>query len=370
MQNLDEIQPYVAIEPFDYPAYFKNYSIEEKLKTLSLLMKELNENSFNGEIMSDTYNSFIRIGAETINFVKNYMKTSKIIKYVNLDYKEVKEIDCKGVTNVLLLSDNRIATTSFNDNIIRIWILNGVQIQNVLKGHFKAIVSIDKIPKKEEIVSFSLDKRIIIWNYQSGNMLKIINTNFNSIVVISELEFIGAADSKISIIDTHSCERNKPFIISQTSINSNPIGYIVKLEDHLIACAGLDKIITIFNYKTLSISFVLKGHKAEVLDVVKMSESSKIIASSSKDNSILTWDYITGNLLKSINTGTILLKLLRIDSSTLLSTGDQTIIWDIKTGVRIRKLPLLKNTCSTAVIKDNEIIAIGQKDSILKIFHK
>jgi WD40 repeat protein len=200
------------------------------------------------------------------------------------------------------------------------------------------------------VVSAGLDCLLIFSNYQTGEIIKTINTDNSFVFDISIREyedgiFIATAsqDGVIRIYDANNefqCIRE----LKQSSIGVCEIVWAVQLfSDRLkrmpyCISAGATKIIHVTNWKTGDELFSLSGHK-EGIRCLAISEDG-VIASGSNDHSVKLWSFSQQKFIQTLrgHTAEVNAVVFVPFHPYLLTACENNLfrIWNYGTGERIR----------------------------------
>ncbi|MFT4600168.1 MAG: WD40 repeat protein [Arenicella sp.] len=149
---------------------------------------------------------------------------------------------------------------------ISIWDLEKNEIKGVLKGHTGIITSVDFHPTLPLVVSTSYDQTTRIWDLKTMEEVKKFD---DQIICISEAKF--SPDGK------------------------------------LMASASWDKTILVRDVETWAVKYKLEGHK-NMITSIDFNAESTILASaagnnavSEFDNSIISWDMVSGQKICQMN---------------------------------------------------------------------
>jgi len=117
----------------------------------------------------------------------------------------------------------------------------------------------------------------------------------------------------------------------------------------------------------------LTGHSGDVFSVA-ISQDGRTLASGSRDNTIKTWNLVTGQLIQTLSghSDSVYSVAISQDGRTLASgSGDDTIkIWNLATGQQIRTLSGHSGrVLSVAISPDGRILASSSNDNTIKIWN-
>ena len=168
----------------------------------------------------------------------------------------------------------------------------------VLSGHTEKIHSIAYSPDGEIIATYSDDSTIRLWNPNSGQLLRVIDT------------------------------------IHGAGLEFSPDGSI------LASGGGNEKVINLWNPETGALFRVLNVHHAFIGDIA-FSPQGDILATGSRDGHIDIWNPKTGELIRSWDAGDLDGLSFSPDGSLIASGGYKDLsvnVWNSNTGTLIHKL--------------------------------
>jgi eukaryotic-like serine/threonine-protein kinase len=143
-------------------------------------------------------------------------------------------------------------------------------------------------------------------------------------------------------------------------------------DDETLATAGNDKIVRLFNAKTLTSRLDLEGHKGPV-NGLSFDHDGRRLASVGWDGTVRIWDTRSGHLLKSwaAHEGDIWSVVYSPDGSKLATGGfDGAVkLWNAETGERLATYLGHKLAIHTlAFNRDGTLLASGARDGSVRIW--
>lgn len=140
----------------------------------------------------------------------------------------------------------------------------------------------------------------------------------------------------------------------------------------LVAGAGDDKAVHVWDAQTLILKARLEGHQG-VINSIAFSSNSRLIASGSSDRTIKVWNSDDGSLLYTLtgHTGKVLFIAFSPDGRSLASgSEDQSIrLWDLTTGREVvTMLGHNGEVWAVAFSPDGTVLASASKDQTIKIW--
>ncbi|MGC0120028.1 TIR domain-containing protein [Pseudoalteromonas piscicida] len=209
-------------------------------------------------------------------------------------------------------NNNTLATTS-KDRTIKIWNVNTGAVMHTLLGHTSSINNVAYSPNGLLLVSASNDKTLKLWNVNTGKLVRTFNGHLSS---VNDVTFNTTGDFIVSASD------DKTIQVWDTS-SGNLINTFTKDLD----CADCLYVLGKDSKKELEKHF-------DSVTSVAISPDSKIIASGSKDETIMLWDFASGKLIRKLigHNGAINSIDFSPDGRTLVSGSDdkKIMIWDVE----------------------------------------
>ena len=230
------------------------------------------------------------------------------------------------------------------DKTIRFWDASTGELLKTLTGHTEVVNAVMYAPDGKTVVSMShYDGTIRFWDAETAKPLKMITGHTGSYgrsVAFSPdgqmLAYNGMPDHTISLRDVQSGQLLKILTGHTDIVNSVRFSP----DSSVLASGGWDGSIRLWDVATGQLQKTIRGHEKGVPSIVYSQDSSTFI-SGSWDNTIRIWDVDTGKPLRTItaniteleNEGVNALSLSP-DGQTIASATDEPVIrlWDVHTG--------------------------------------
>ncbi len=226
-------------------------------------------------------------------------------------------------------------------------------------------------------VSLLEDQRIVLWNPDTGHVIRILDTPGEPIqrstLVISEdgeRVTVATTDQHLLVWNTDTGS----FVKFTHSIHSENILSTAISSDHRwIASGGRDNQIVIWNADTGQMLHTLQAHDDYVSALV-FSSDNRFLLSASWDNTIKLWEVDTGKLIRLFigHTGTVSDIAFSPDGKQIISGsyGGTVRVWDIERGLEIRRFSGTLDLVQSVGFSENGRLAFSiDSGGILYIWH-
>ena len=201
----------------------------------------------------------------------------------------------RGSVNTLLYSpDGAILASGDSKGFIHLWEVATRQQKHVLKGHTSNIYSVAFSPDGRTLASAEQDKKIHLWDVQTGERKKTItdHTHYVSSVLFSpdgKTLVSGSWDRTIRFWDAHTAEHKKTFVWDTiATLAVSPDGETLA-SGSVFSRQNSTNPICVWDVKTGEKKKTFMGHTASIPGLL-FSSDGKILASASRDGTILLWD--------------------------------------------------------------------------------
>ncbi len=256
----------------------------------------------------------------------------KNIKLWNLNGKELQIFKGhnEAVRSISFSRDGKSLISASLDCTVRQWHIDN-RAQQILHGHSAAVRSVTFSPDGKRIASGSLDDQIKIWDLQGNELQTIAGENDVLSVCFSpdgESLLVGSGDSAISLwsVKGDRCSLQQTFTGHSTAVWTVDFSR----DGQKLVSGSSDKSVKLWQLDGTELA-TFKGHKSTVW-TVRFSPDGQIIASGSGDDSIKLWN-IDGKELKTLNghRGAVWSVSFSPDGQYILSgSADSTLkLWSI-----------------------------------------
>lgn len=279
------------------------------------------------------------------------------------------------VTSVAISPNGQTLVSGSLDDKIKIWNFQTGELIQTLSGHSKAVNTVAISPNGQILVSGSDDRTIKIWNLFTGSPLRTLTDHTREVSSVA----IGA--DGLTLASGSQDRTIKLWKLGSGSLRGtllSPAGMIksvaISPNGEILASGGLDKQIKLWSVDNGKLIRTLSGHFNSVYSVA-ISPDGKIIASGSKDKTIKLWDMSTGELIRTMSEHSEAVNSVAIsaDCKRLVSgSSDKTVkLWNITSGELLYTLAGHNNQVSSVAISaDGQSIVSGSSDNTINIWQK
>nr|WP_322712703.1 NACHT domain-containing protein [Nostoc sp. ChiSLP03a]MDZ8213917.1 NACHT domain-containing protein [Nostoc sp. ChiSLP03a] len=274
-----------------------------------------------------------------------------------------------GLHSVAFSPDAKLLISSDN-NTVKLWDVKTGKCLNTLQGYFNRINSVIFSPNNSILASGSNDRKIRLWNSDTGKF-KILPTTgqVDSVVFNPNGKLLANGDFKIvKLWDVGNCK----LLNCLQGHTGNVKSTAISMDGETLASGCSQGTVKLWNIFTGQCLNTLYGHTHWVISVAFNSDG-KILASGSYDHSIILWNTKTGERLYTLEGHKNSVSSVAFASKgELIASGsfDHTIkLWNVRNGICIRTLDGHSNWVKSVAFSPNgETIVSGSSDHTLKVW--
>jgi WD40 repeat protein len=244
-------------------------------------------------------------------------------------------------------------------------------------GHTDLVDFIAISPDERTILSASSDDTLILWNIETGQILRRFEYNSDLTFVVfspdGRTAISGGRDTTIVLWDVKTGD-----IIRRFTEYENEIYQIAFSPDGRTILAGGkgdDSSVVQLDIETGQIIRRFEGHEGNVEGIEFVLDGSAFLSMSS-DGVLILWDFETGGIIYQMNVnlenlevtiGSVRILAISPDGLTAVS-GDENfgiMLWDLSTGTLLRNYQISGGANAVTFHPDNGRILIGTTTGIL-----
>ena len=211
------------------------------------------------------------------------------------------------------------------------------QLDSYLQGHTGAVRLLAFSPDGGLLASADKDSTVTLWDVKQRQVLKTFSYQVEHLSFSPDGNLLMASEDKTVIWDVK--QQKKSEILHEHADMDSP--FLLSQDGSLLASASKDNTILLWDVKQPQKFETLRGHEGKVLHLA-FSPDGSLLASASDDNTIILWDVKQPQKFEALrgHEGKVLHLAFSPDGSVLASTGgDNTIIlWDVKQRQKVRTL--------------------------------
>ncbi len=264
-------------------------------------------------------------------------------------------------------SDDGSLLAAAGDRKIVLWNMPDGQPRGTL-AHKQYTMSVAFLPGSHTLACGGRDERegVIIWDAESGKRQREIKNTLRPVAFSPDGKYLATGHLRgVQIID----EQDNPKLLP----NAREIRALaVSLDNRLLASAGDDTVVRVWDTQSGQLLYALTGHE----DIVRSLAFSRegLLASGSRDETIRLWDGATGQFLRAFETHSNVADGPRSgvtsldfspDGKTLISGHENNAVnlWDVNTG-KVKRTLLGHSGAIIAVAfsPDGQAVATAGKD--------
>jgi WD40 repeat protein/class 3 adenylate cyclase len=229
------------------------------------------------------------------------------------------------VNSVSISADQSRVSAGCSDAKIRIWDVNSGEIVQILQSRSTNTSSVRFSPTGRTLIASSTDGNVECWDWQRGNLIQralISARGINAVLVSPDGRTLVTAGGNIV---QHPDNVVKLWGLTDAGIgkdamqvcsgHTNGVFAVAATSDFdLLASAGMDQTIRVWERSSGSLRAILKGHTSTVTSIA-ISANKRFIASGSIDRTFRLWRLDDGSLIREFGAD-------RVNSVLFAPAGD------------------------------------------------
>ena len=223
--------------------------------------------------------------------------TYKEIALMTEDWENISPIAMNRIT--FSQDGSTLATISptygsSTDVRVRIWNAYTGRIKTyITAGHPTAIVSFVLSPNGETLVTWNYDKKIRLWDTQTGELKATLMGQVNPALAISPdgniLASVGENATSIQLRDMETTQLIKTIPIGGT----HKVNWLAFLSNTVLVSGNLYETVRLWSLNTLDHTEIILSGKIESLPFSAFSPTTRMLANATRDGLVQLWDWQT-----------------------------------------------------------------------------
>ncbi|MEG4106993.1 serine/threonine-protein kinase [Microcoleus sp. S13_C5] len=284
------------------------------------------------------------------------------------------KLDNLESVNAIALSPDGKTLVSASLGTIRIWNVRTERLRVPpldLVHSKKSVNTVAVSPDGSILASGGGDKNVILWDLKTGRRMRTIPAHkaaVNAIAFSRDGQTLasGSDDKTIRLWNVRTGSRLRT--LSGHAGGVNAIAF--SRDGKTLASGSQDKTVRLWNLGTGEVRRIITGHGGPVT-AVAFSPNGQIVASASMDNTIRLSNVQDGKRTRTFKGHSSWVRTIAFspDSRTLISGGEDIIVWDLKTGKERSTLSGHTQFVScVAISRDSKTFVTGSPDRTIKIW--
>ncbi|OYQ64428.1 hypothetical protein B9G53_12040 [Pseudanabaena sp. SR411] len=288
-----------------------------------------------------------------------------------------------SVVTSLAFSPNgdRLVTGSY-DQSVKIWDTETGQCLDTLKKHTNRVWSVAFHPQGNLVVSGGDDHAVKFWELKTGKCTKTLQGHSNAVYAIahSQHNLLASAHEdqtvKLWNINLNSLQDLSSDLQPSQVLRGHSdrvLSIAFSPNDQILASAGADRTIKLWNPHTGKVLKTLLGHKSWIWGIA-FSPNGQFLTSGSYDHTVKVWDIESGECLQTLqgHPSSVLAVAFSLDSKTLFSSGYDKLVkhWDLATGKCLHtwEADSTNRVWAIAISPNSQHMATGGDDTFIKLW--
>lgn len=297
-----------------------------------------------------------------------------------------KKLPKNDVRSIVISSDNEYIVSGSLDNTVRVWNFSSGELLRILEGHTKYVNAVTMSSDNQLIVSGGADKTVRLWDFSSGELLRTFKGHDQAVMCVaisSDNQFIvsGSLDKYIHRWNLTSDKPIRPSFGSAGQVLS-----VALSADNRFLVSGTGSFRNQFGdlcgYDVVEVRELdpfprhiwssSKNYVGSVRAVI--SNDDQLIVSVVNTGFIRVWELSSGQLLQALkddNVKYVTAIAISPDNKFIVSGGsDYSVrVRDLTSGKLLRVLEGHTDSIrAVAVSNDNQLIVSGSCDETIRIW--
>lgn len=267
----------------------------------------------------------------------------------------------------------KIASGSF-DRTIKVWNYQTGELIRVVSENTGAVYTLAFSDEYNLLAQGGAEQNIKLWEIETGALLEICKEHNGSVRAIAisyngKTLASGSYDGTIKLWDLETAKEIKSFTKHCGAVSA----IAFKPQGEILASGGGDGIVKLWHWSTGQLLHSLSGDLG-VISGIAFHPTEPMLASASSDRTIKLWDLGTRDRLYTFigHTGGVSSVCFSPDGKTLFSSSvdGSIIIWDLVTGKQVTTLNFepTEAIVSMALSKNGQTLVAGSVNGTLKIW--
>lgn len=215
------------------------------------------------------------------------------------------------------------------------------------------------------------EKSLYFTGYAVGNIINLLSCS-SSLISNHDFSRLNIQQANLQKTILQNIDFNNSNFIKSTFTNNFGIVFSLAFSqnEEFLVTGSIDGDICLWKWQENQLIFQYQAHKTIVESVIFSTDNS-MIASSSRDRSIKIWDVSTGQLILSLDSpreyiGTIKNLIFNQDGTKLFGYSNQQIIcWDLNTGNCRILIESQSGICSLCLASETDFLVFGCEDGFV-----
>lgn len=268
------------------------------------------------------------------------------------------------ISNVVMTNDEKYLVSESRDDIfgsndIKIWDIKSGECLRTIKGYEEKIDILKVTSDRKHIVALSIyNNKVLVWNFNSGELLYKINVSTNLIDISPDSKYIVTSDASKEIKIWNI--KNGEYIRTLKGHHKTISSVLISSSGKHIVSTDISGLIKIWSANDTTCLRTIKVHDEDITSTVISKDESKILVICN-NYIIKIWDFKSGNFLKRIDEiGLKNLMIVTNDLKKVITVNSENIIelWDLENYEVVKKNDLI-------VSKESRIINISNTGKVL-----